>query len=590
MTAPQKEQQRTRLELSAERRRRTVHYLGLAILAVALGWSVIHVTYHAFFVAGQTIGGEATVIRFAHWQLEGQTVQALNKICREYEQVQRDKGNEAVVQQIEVPERGYEQWVKTQLIGRTAPDLIELRTWSWQNLINRYFEPLTKYIDAPNPYNKGTRLEGMDWRDTFRDGMMGGWIQPLQSFYGVPLTMYTIRIYANRDLLEQAAGSARPPKTIGEFLATCDKIEAYAKENDLRLVPIAGSDYIANMFRNRYWKMATWGLMDVLDKNYDGTASDIERLEAAYKGPIDISENPYIRVGHRVLFDITRYFNRGFMSAKRDQAVFLFAQQNAVMIATGSWEAGTMEVQIGDEFDIMVFDFPVAAPDDPVYGDYIRYRVTEADAKAGFNLGLTKLSGNKKAAIEFMHYLTSLEVNERLNRMWRWFPAVHYAETKDFLKPFEPQDEGVYESMKMHFRGDTELAYENGYSRFIGSAKPEDETKAEFFRRQYTQFIEGYEETFLRAALDDFKRLYKDQWASMFNNEGPLAQARSKALRRGVRDPENLDADARRNLRSILFGHSGRLRGRRSTWRRYKNVTERKNVATGGDATEGPGE
>jgi hypothetical protein len=320
-------------------------------------------------------------------------------------------------------------------------------------------------------------------------------------------------------------------------------------------VPISGSDYIAQMFRDRYFKMGTWGLMEKLDVNYDGSASESERLKGVYSGRLDLSEDPHIQAAHQVLFDFTRFFNKGFMAAKRDQSVFLFVQQNAAMIATGSWEAGTLWEQTKDQFDIAVFDFPTAEPDHPKYGKYIRYRVSEADAKAGFSMGLTKLSQHKDQAIDFMHFLTSRSYNEKLNRKFRWFPAIVGAEPDEVLEPFRPKVEGVYEAWKMHLGGKSELQYQNAYSDYISAAGVKPEQRDEHYR----QFIEGYEETYRRLALDDFKRSHEKRYNSMAANKATVAQMRLRAVLAGM--DGGIRGDQLRNLQAVVHGQAKRANG-----------------------------
>lgn len=627
MTELTSEQKRTRMELRQQRAAKVKNAIGFVILAGALLWSVLHVGWLAFFKGGEVIGADRTVIRFAHWQLEGRTVEALDEAAREYERLH--PGVE--VQQIEVPERGYEQWTKTQLIGRTAPDLIELRTWKWKNLINRYFVPLATYVDKPNPYNAGTELADVPWRDTYIDGMLGGYISELQAQYGIPLSVFTIRIYANRQLMERASGSSQPPTSLREFLDICARIEAYANQHDLNIVPIAGSDYTARMFKDRYFKMATWGLRPVMDTTLDGNVGTMERLEAILSGKVVLSENRYIRAAHEVLYDISRFFNRGFMSAQRDQSVFLFAQGNAAMIATGSWDAGTLHEQVKDQFDIVVFDFPTAEPDNPRYGETIRYRVTEADARAGFSFGLTKLSQNKDQAIDFMQFLASRKPrdpqvasrvkfgermvdNEWLNRQFRWFPAIEGAEELELLEAFKPQVRGVYEVFKMEIGSDTRLKNENLFQEYITAEQPTRNAYHQFLRaaqgsRQafldahgplarvylevfaddpnaysyaehlkqfrdvnYRSMINAYEQAFHRNAIPDVQRGLQGGYNSMANNEDALAQSRTKAMWEGMND--GLSGDAGRNLATQTFGQVKRLQGWHWDTRRLRELID----------------
>ena len=39
-----------------------------------------------------------------------------------------------------------------------------------EHLYNQYFTPLSPYVGNPNPFNVGSPLEGVPWKDTFVDG------------------------------------------------------------------------------------------------------------------------------------------------------------------------------------------------------------------------------------------------------------------------------------------------------------------------------------------------------------------------------------------------------------------------------------
>jgi raffinose/stachyose/melibiose transport system substrate-binding protein len=590
------------LEKRQERQARLRNYLGLAILLAALGWSVVHVTIHSFGSESDTalLAGKK-VIRFAHWQLEGRCVEALNEACREYERLHPD----VAVQQIEIPERAYEQWTRTQLIGRTAPDLIETR-W-WPNLLVRYFVPLGEYVEQPNPYNDddpcAADLKGLPWRETYIDNMLGGWNDNLRGYYGMPVSLFTVRCFANKDLIREAAGVTEPPKDLGEFFEICERIEAYArrrKKSDpsFRLVPIAGSDYTENMFRGRYWGMATWDLVEDYDTNLDCWLGDDERVEAILTGRLNLATDPRIRAGHQVLYDISRYFNPGFMAARRDESVFLFSQGNAAMIATGTWDAGSLWRQIAGDFEIMVFDFPIPAPDQE-YGRYIRHRITEAGQRAGFSFGLTRISTNKKIAIDFMRFLTSRRINEKINRAFRWFPAIRGARTDEILRPFRPRVEGIFRVIDIWFRGgDTHLRYDQKYKRYISARDPQPKDYTEFlaaaagdredfvkrfgnlarsfladfgsdpaehrrcafaeYRRRwrdwhYDEFIRAFAADYQELALADFRRTDVDTYHQVVQVEAALAQTRAAAMREG------LTGRIRRTYVSRTLGQTSRI-------------------------------
>lgn len=620
------------LEKRAERKNRVRNLLGLTILLVSMGWSVVHVSILAFGPDSDTalIAGKK-VIRFAHWQLEGRCVEALNQACRDYERLKLERdGVDVAVRQIEIPERAYEQWTRTQLIGRTAPDLIELR-W-WQDLLVRYFVPLTEYVEEPNPWNEGEpELAGLPWRETYVDNMLGGWNWELRDYYGMPLSLFTVRIYANKTLMEEAAGATTPPKTLGEFMDLCERIKAYERErkrteSEYRLVPIAGSNYTEHVFRGRYWGMSTWGMLDEYDENCDGWFDDCERIEAVFTGRLKLTRDPHIRAGHRVLYDISRNFDPGFMAARRDESVLLFAQSKAAMIATGTWDAGSLWRQVAGDFEIMVFDFPIPAPGEP-YSKYIRHRITEAGARAGFTMGLTRFSKNKELAIDFMRFLSSRKYNEKLNKAFRWFPAARGAEPDPILKAFRPQEEGIYNVLNLYMQGDTRLRHDQKYQAYISEPEPTRRPYRKFladaasgereaFRAKYGllarlclrhvgnrgvdeanypyvqyiqdwredhyhRFITSYAKDYHELILSDFHRSYVSSYQRLVQAEAPIASARAKVMRHG------LAPRLRRGLACVIFGQTTRQADRVRSLSFYERLKELKDSGRAAGVDEG---
>jgi len=171
------------------------------------------------YIRGRGGAGEdrAIVLRIAHWQLEPGIRKALDAIAADYAAMKKERdGIDVEVRQILVPEEGYFRWVNTQLIGRTAPDMIECGLGGspelWRKFYARYFMLLDEYVDEPNPYNAGTPFEDTPWRDTYFDQMEGGYEENLQSYFRVPLSAFTVRLYYNTD---RARGDGVPPDVRG---------------------------------------------------------------------------------------------------------------------------------------------------------------------------------------------------------------------------------------------------------------------------------------------------------------------------------------------------------------------------------------
>ena len=74
----------------------------------------------------ETESGVST-IRVVHWQLEAGFREALDEIARSFERVYLEEtGFRVRVIQNAISERVYKQYVQTQAIGKTLPDLVEL--------------------------------------------------------------------------------------------------------------------------------------------------------------------------------------------------------------------------------------------------------------------------------------------------------------------------------------------------------------------------------------------------------------------------------------------------------------------------------
>ena len=157
---------------------------------------------------------DRVTIRLSQWQLEGGVRQAFAALIRRYEEL-----NPRVhVIPISVPDTIYRQWARTQLIGGTAPDIIEYNKDFLG--VDRFFSPITDEVARPNPYNRGTPLEHVPWRDTFLDAMANpdGFHPQLNQYYAPTMTQVSMRLMFNRPLLRAITGGDEPPRNYRDVL------------------------------------------------------------------------------------------------------------------------------------------------------------------------------------------------------------------------------------------------------------------------------------------------------------------------------------------------------------------------------------
>ncbi len=432
----------------------------------------------------------------AHWQLEPGIVAAVNNAIADYEKLKKERdGIDVQVIQIPVPEEGYFQYVNTQLIGRTAPDMIECGLGGssdlWRKFYARYFMLLDEYVDKPNPYNAGTAFESTPWRDTYFDQMQGGYEENLQSYFRVPLSAFTVRLYYNvdqiREVWDPAERGSDFPTTFSDFLQMCKDLRAAAKASGkTKFVPIAGSEYSFERFGQIYQTAMTADYLDRLDTNLDGTVSEMEYSAPFYSGAMKLTD-PAIRGDFQMMKDIADESPPGSTSMNRDQAVPLFLQQHAAMIPTGSWDFSTLfEGAKVSGFTVAVADFPLPAKSNPQFGKYVAGQPSEANTQGGFPFAITKTSPNRDMALDFLQFISSLKENEVLNRQMFWLPAIIDPETgkpepRQELKPFTPRVEG-YPKVLEYYGTNTKLDYDQQSPLYLSGNKTYDEFVKDYMK------------------------------------------------------------------------------------------------------------
>ena len=434
-------------------------------------------------------------LRIAHWQLESGYRDALDHIIREYEKLHP----EVAIHQVPITEKFYAQVVNTHLVGGTAPDLMEMgmsTMVSQDQYLQRYFEPMSGHVAKPNPYNAGTELEGVLWRETFIDGMRTAYRPSLQDYFGVPSSTFTQRIFYNRDLFRKVLGTDEPPQTFGQLLEVCRTIRQHAEQTGVLLVPIAGSKYNSPIFFERYQAAFLAGYLSELDTNLDGGIGGME-MYAGLESGVFGWDSPPNQAAFGLIRDLSNHFQKGFMAVGREQAAFLFVQENAAMITSGSWDAESLFRQA--DFEVGIFDFPMPAGDEP-YADQVRGRTSEASTGTGNAYGIHRYSRNKDVAIDFLQFLTSKAMNQQFNRDINWIPAVIGARPTKELEVFMPNPEGYTGTLYWFWGGRSRQVYDGGLTAFVQGEIGLDE-----FGKNVVDALQDNDYGWTRAAQDEFE-------------------------------------------------------------------------------------
>lgn len=435
---------------------------GLLLAAVLLPASYIALSRQ--FHSAQPTDGRI-VIRLAHYQLEEGMRQAFTELGRRYMALHPD----VRIEQLPVPVRSFRAWIQTQLVGGTVPDIVQLSLGTEQEKLVAYFRPLSEWVEQPNPYNAGTDLADLRWRETFLDGLDNEVSYPpnLLDYYGVNLTIFTTRLFYNRTLWRQLTGTPTPPATYAQFVAACRHAEQTAATHHQPLTLIAGSTRHGPLMMDHLFSSQTQRLYDRIDPirmlKYEPTHPGVLLIRGDWS-----FDDPAIISGAEVMRDVASLMQPGFATADRDEAVFRFLQGRALMVAVGSWDAKSLSAQA--PFEVGIIEIPRPTSADPRHGPYT-YELMRDRGNTHGSFGVTRASAHPEVAVDFLRFVTSQRMNTLFSEISYWIPSVRGAQPPDFIKPFQPEFAGHLPGfdLKLFYLGpDLEACFRNYLHELIG--------------------------------------------------------------------------------------------------------------------------
>lgn len=406
-----------------------------------LGWALLILVFGAasWRVLSRTVrehDRDRITLRFAHWQLEGGIREAFDVIARDYEALHPN----VRVEQMTIPVGIYSSWGTTQLIGGEAPDLVEIKGGMGGSDVYSYFRPITEEVALPNPYNAGTPLAEVPWRNTYADGMDNSSTGALFECYGASVFASTIRIFYNVDLLHKITGHTDPPRTFEEFQKLCDQVRAYSASSGQNLTPLVcsyGIMVLDDLFRSQTQRLA------IEFNSGFGFPPESNNPTSLYLGYLNgewTLDHPAIRGGADLMQQMGREMPPGFLQLKREQAVFYFAQQHAVMLMGWSSDATSLSRQVN--FPLRAFRNPSPQPGPTGFGANLLGPNAEGALFTYGNLGIPRSSPHPEVALDFLRFLTSQPENRKFARISGSLPVIVGIEPEGFAKDLMPDGRG----------------------------------------------------------------------------------------------------------------------------------------------------
>ena len=397
--------------------------LGLGVAAMFYLGAVVWV----YFLSPSAVEFEpgVKVITIAHWQLEDGFRDGVNEAIKRFEKMKLDQGEKVKIIHSYVPNRGYIQWMTTQLVGGKPADIMEVTGDT--TLQFKYLRPMSPYLGKPNPFNKGTKLEGIPWKDTYIDGMQGAFENTYAEWFKVPLAFLPIRLHVNLDLLENATGSRQMPRDLEEWLDQCQKVKEYAEkvQKPISAIGVRGTDRgtLARLY-NQYYSETNGNLIDNMSRYCDGAVQTADILNGLETGMVDPARQTAAAC---ITTDLGKYFIEGFPSVDLEQAKYLFTRGLVAFFPEGTWE--TMSLK-NSPFDVGVVRVPPIGTRSE-YSKYFTGKTTESGIQTAVAFGIPKRSKNFDLALEFMQYLSSFDIDQMVMNKCQWGPGVKFATYKE---------------------------------------------------------------------------------------------------------------------------------------------------------------
>ncbi|MES2308434.1 MAG: extracellular solute-binding protein [Verrucomicrobiota bacterium] len=484
--------------------------------------------YRMFSRSKEATNSKITTIRFSHSQLESGVREAFDLVAQEYMKLHP---NVRVIQE-PVPEKVYTNWLITQLIGETAPDLIWIGQGINDERLARYFVPITSYVGQPNPYNQGTDLEGVPWRETYLDGMAGAYNLGLLEYYAASNAIHVVRLFYNQELLKKISGLDAPPRDYETFIQLCDQIRDYSQKTGNAVIPIAGSQYNAQYMLTPLFSTQTQKMIFSPRALYALRPEWGSGLAPSYwRGEWRLN-TPEIRSGLKIMHEMGRNMQPGFLQLQREDATFYFVQQRAVMIASGSWDSSGIHEETQGLFHVGISPLPLPAKSSSEYGKYVLGAVSEAYSKAAGGFGIPRCAKSFEVALDFQRFITSQKGNQIFVNRSGWLPVVRGVKIPEELKPFQP----VYEGYPIAFN----IVWEANTKRVVNNALD----KLYSVNGGVDSFIQALEPNYSEALRQDYQSLLKTQYRNALRLEISSEGLRQLTLRHSEsQDLENKSAE-----------------------------------------------
>ncbi|RRJ94857.1 extracellular solute-binding protein [Opitutaceae bacterium TAV4] len=477
--------------------KRLLPLVGFALLAVAFSIALFKV----FTRASSHRDPGTKVIRIGHWLIHDGMREAFAEIIADYERAHPG----VRVEQNAVPLKTWFAWQRAQWTGGTTPDIMQLGKGTTDAELGRYYLPLSSRIDAPNPYNAGTPLAGIPWRETFVDGLASGmtYNAALGEIFGIPAQINTVRFFYNRHLLRAITGrDTLDGLTLDEFLELGRAAREYATRTARPIVPLSVCGPYAEGLLDQISGALTQ--RHVLDDPARTLRNDPARFAADHLAGNWKLDTPDIRRVLELWSEIAALAQPGYAQLQREDAHFTFVTGSALFLYAGSWDYSGITQQA--RFPVGVMRIPLPRPGEGRYGEFTLGVPSEVEAGLEAIMGISRDSPHPELAVDFLRWLTSYPMAVKFSALSRRISAVVDVPAPADLDAVRPAPGGLFGGPSISLRiGSNSTLVFNQNLHFL-DARP---LAGDDARRGITPFIEAVNARWTPAIQRDLEHVQR---------------------------------------------------------------------------------
>jgi len=366
-------------------------------------------------------------------QSVGEPLRAFRDIADEYERLH--PGVSVRFRQAPAVAGGGEgDWLRTQLAGGIAPEIVQINTEVvWQDLDKGWWVNLEPYLAQPNPYVPGNEV----WWDCFADiALTKAKRGPDGNLYCIPMDIVETGIFYNKDVF--ASLGLSPPADWEEFI----RIQKTLKDAGYIPLVVNGFTVVCDWTQDIIFDQLFYEILDQID--LEKGSRDEEAYLRGYLAPKELCylikrgffgpDNPRYREVWRIIRDWRPYWSHELANTDMDR---LFLTQRGAMYWSGSWFIRRMKNDPYLDFDWGIFYVP---PITKATSPYACGAESAVIGGAGNQYSVTNravLDGELDIVIDFLRFLTTPESAERLvGEAQMFFPNVKGARMDPELAAF----------------------------------------------------------------------------------------------------------------------------------------------------------